>query len=130
MAITRSNFPSQTYTYNSRMETQLIILDFGSQYTQLIARRIRECGVYCEILPYTKHKEALKAEAVILSGSPFSCLEDHAPQIEWEELTTHLPCLAVCYGAQSIAHHMGGTVERSQHRGSRPTATSTAAALP
>lgn len=99
-----------------RMETQLIILDFGSQYTQLIARRIRECGVYCEILPYTKHKEALKAKAVILSGSPFSCLEDNAPQIEWEELTTHLPCLAVCYGAQSIAHHMGGTVERSQHR--------------
>ena len=61
------------------METQLIILDFGSQYTQLIARRIRECGVYCEILPYTKLEEALKAKAVILSGSPFSRLEDNAP---------------------------------------------------
>ena len=98
------------------METQLIILDFGSQYTQLIARRIRECGVYCEILPYTKHEDALQAKAVIFSGSPFSCLEDHAPQIAWEDISNHLPCLAVCYGAQSIAHHMGGTVERSQHR--------------
>ena len=98
------------------METQLIILDFGSQYTQLIARRIRECGVYCEILPYTKHEEALKAKAVILSGSPFSSLEDHAPQVAWEGLSNHLPCLAICYGAQSIAHHMGGRVERSQHR--------------
>ena len=103
-------------TIQYRMETQLIILDFGSQYTQLIARRIRECGVYCEILPYTKHQEALRAKAVILSGSPFSCLENNAPQIAWKELSSQLPCLAICYGAQSIAHHMGGTVQRSQHR--------------
>lgn len=98
------------------MAAQLVILDFGSQYTQLIARRIRECGVYCEILPYTKHKEALDARAVILSGSPFSCLEESAPNIAWNELSEKLPCLAICYGAQSIAHHMGGNVERSQHR--------------
>ena len=98
------------------MAAQLVILDFGSQYTQLIARRIRECGVYCEILPYTKHKEALNARAVILSGSPFSCLEESAPNIAWNELSDKLPCLAICYGAQSIAHHMGGNVERSQHR--------------
>ena len=111
------------------METQLIILDFGSQYTQLIARRIRECGVYCEILPYTKHEEALKAKAVILSGSPFSCLEDNAPQIAWEELSNHLPCLAVCYGAQSIAHHMGeessavNTASMDEANSSYPTKT-------
>ncbi|MBX2815396.1 MAG: GMP synthase (glutamine-hydrolyzing), partial [Saprospiraceae bacterium] len=83
---------------------QIIILDFGSQYTQLIARRVRELNVYCEILPYHTSlvlDDAVKA--VILSGSPCSVRDADSPRIDFEALLGKIPVLGVCYGAQLLA---------------------------
>ncbi len=99
------------------MKEKVIILDFGSQYTQLIARRIRELNVYCEIQPYNqpiKEEEGLKA--VILSGSPFSVKEENALKLPLKGLLGRYPVLAICYGAQLLADQLGGQVERSQKR--------------
>ncbi len=99
------------------MTEKILILDFGSQYTQLIARRLRELNVFCEIMPYNKFpKNDPSIKGVVLSGSPFSVLEEKALQIDLSEIVGHYPVLAVCYGAQYIAHKMGGTVARSEHR--------------
>jgi len=99
------------------MHETLVILDFGSQYTQLIARRVRELNVYCEIHPYNKipdNKE--KVKGFILSGSPFSVFDNDAPDINIDELRFKYPILAVCYGAQLIAHKCSGKVIRSTIR--------------
>ena len=98
------------------MSEKILILDFGSQYTQLIARRVRELNVYCEIHPYN-HFPALddSIKGVILSGSPCSVLEDEAPDVDLD-VFNGLPVLGVCYGAQLMAHKNGGQVERSLHR--------------
>ena len=99
------------------MEEKVIILDFGSQYTQLIARRIREVGVYCEISPYNKIPtldESVKA--IILSGSPFSVKDENALQINLDTIVGKVPVLAICYGAQYMANYYGGSVERSDKR--------------
>lgn len=100
------------------MEERIIIVDFGSQYTQLIARRVRELNVYSEIVPYTHipsiDKDSIKG--VILSGSPASALENGAPEINLNEILGFRPTLAICYGAQMIAHKLGGLVERSNKR--------------
>lgn len=99
------------------MKEKIVILDFGSQYTQLIARRIREIEVYCEVLPYNKIPELTDdIKAVILSGSPFSVKEDNALQVDLEKLLGNVPVLGICYGAQYIANYCGGTVERSAKR--------------
>lgn len=99
------------------MTEKIIILDFGSQYTQLIARRLRELNVYCEIIPYNKFSRDDKSiKAVILSGSPFSVLEERALQVDLDEIIGNYPVLAVCYGAQYIAQKLGGKVARSEHR--------------
>jgi GMP synthase (glutamine-hydrolysing) len=99
------------------MKEKIVILDFGSQYTQLIARRVREIEVYCEILPYNKIPELTDdIKAVILSGSPFSVKEDNALQVELDKLLGKVPLLGICYGAQYIANYCGGTVERSSKR--------------
>ena len=99
------------------MTEKILILDFGSQYTQLIARRLRELNVFCEIVPYNKFpKNDPFIKGVVLSGSPFSVLEEKALQIDLSEIVGHYPVLAVCYGAQYIAHKMGGKVTRSEHR--------------
>ena len=99
------------------MTEKILILDFGSQYTQLIARRLRELNVFCEIMPYNKFpKNDPSIKGVVLSGSPFSVLEEKALQIDLTKIIGHYPVLAVCYGAQYIAHKMGGTVARSEHR--------------
>lgn len=93
------------------------ILDFGSQYTQLIARRLRELQVYCEIHPYTKiPKERDGLKGVILSGSPHSVREQNPPIPDLEGLKGHFPILGICYGAQFLAHYYGGEVGRSEHR--------------
>lgn len=99
------------------MQEQILILDFGSQYTQLIARRVRELNVYCEIHPYN-HIPAFGPEVkgVILSGSPASVRDAEAPQIDLERFIGKLPVLGVCYGAQYIAQSMGGRVAASDHR--------------
>lgn len=93
------------------MQEKILILDFGSQYTQLIARRVRELNVYCEIYPYN-HYPALDSsvKGVILSGSPFSVRDDKAPQPDLTAIKGQLPLLGVCFGAQYLAHHFGGEV--------------------
>jgi GMP synthase (glutamine-hydrolysing) len=98
------------------MPEQILILDFGSQFTQLIARRVRELNVYCEIHPFN-HIPELHAgiKGVILSGSPCSVRDADHPDIDLKQFA-HLPVLGVCYGAQLIAHKSGGVVQPSQHR--------------
>jgi len=99
------------------MHDKVIILDFGSQYTQLIARRVRELKIFCEIYPFNKIPELSDdVKAVILSGSPFSVLDEKAPQIDVEKILQTKPVLAVCYGAQYAAHHLGGKVAKSNKR--------------
>lgn len=99
------------------MQNNVLILDFGSQYTQLIARRVRELNVYCEIHPYHKVPEDLSSfKAVILSGSPFSVRAEDAPHPDLSNIKGKLPLLGVCYGAQYLAHFHGGSVEPSNIR--------------
>ncbi len=96
---------------------KIVILDFGSQYTQLIARRIRELSVYCEIVPYHQIPELTPdVRGIVLSGSPFSVKQPDAPRIPLERLVGQRPILGICYGAQLIADHYGGTVARSETR--------------
>lgn len=95
----------------------VLILDFGSQYTQLIARRVRELNVFCKIIPFNKIPEDLNnCKAVILSGSPFSVLNAKAPQPQLEKILGKLPVLGVCYGAQYLSHTYGGEVGQSSTR--------------
>jgi len=99
------------------MQEKILILDFGSQYTQLIARRVRELNVYCEIHPYNKVPEIDEfTKGVILSGSPSSVRMEGAPQIDFKQFHGKLPLLGVCYGAQYIAQHSGGHVAPSEIR--------------
>lgn len=95
----------------------IIILDFGSQYTQLIARKIRELNIYCEIHPFNKIP-ALTADVkgVVFSGSPFSCNAPDAPVPDMSNIKGKLPLLAVCYGAQYLAKYGGGSVQQSNTR--------------
>ena len=99
------------------MTEKIIILDFGSQYTQLIARAVREASVYCEITPFNKpvnYTPGLKA--VILSGSPFSVNDSNAPLVDIEAISKKVPVLGICYGAQLTAKTFGGKVEKSEKR--------------
>ena len=99
------------------MKETILILDFGSQYTQLIARRVRELNVYCEIHPYNKIPEDLSEVAgVILSGSPFSVRDKDAPIPDLSEIKGKIPLLGVCYGAQFLAQSFGGEVLPSEIR--------------
>jgi GMP synthase (glutamine-hydrolysing) len=97
----------------------VLILDFGSQYSQLIARRVREANVYCELVPGTTPwaELALKTpSALILSGGPASVYEPGAPQVDPLALQAGIPVLGICYGMQLIAHHLGGEVAPGSHR--------------
>ncbi|HWK98588.1 MAG TPA: hypothetical protein VNQ55_01510, partial [Parapedobacter sp.] len=99
------------------MPEKIVILDFGSQYTQLIARRVRELNVYCEIHPYTHIPEFdASVKGVIFSGSPYSVRQDDAPQVDFQSIQNQFPLLGVCYGAQYIAQHSGGAVVASTIR--------------
>jgi len=99
------------------MQNNVLILDFGSQYTQLIARRVRELNIYCEIHPYNKVPQDLSTfKAVILSGSPSSVRSDEAPAPDLSNIKGILPLLGVCYGAQYLAHFFGGKVSPSNIR--------------
>lgn len=100
-------------------EEKILILDFGSQYTQVIARRVRECRVYSEILPFrTKASEIkkLRPSGIILSGGPASVYAAKAPQVDKKIYELGIPVLGICYGMQLIAHGLGGKVERSTAR--------------
>ena len=99
------------------MQETIIILDFGSQYTQLIARRLRELNVYCEIHPWNKAPQLTdEVKGVILSGSPFSVRDENSPKPELSIYKGKIPLLAVCFGAQYLAHHFGGEVLPSETR--------------
>jgi GMP synthase (glutamine-hydrolysing) len=98
------------------MNQLVVILDFGSQFTQLIARRLREFNVYCEIYPYNKFVHKDNIGAVIFSGSPFSTLDDNALKIDLHNILGKYPVLAICYGAQMVAQQLGGTVLKSDKR--------------
>ncbi|MDP4637291.1 MAG: glutamine-hydrolyzing GMP synthase [Crocinitomicaceae bacterium] len=99
------------------MHEMILILDFGSQYTQLIARRIRELNVYCEIHPWNKIPEITpNIKGVILSGSPFSVRDGASPRPKLDQIKGKMPLLGVCFGAQYLAHHFGGEVLPSNTR--------------
>ncbi len=99
------------------MTDKILILDFGSQYTQLIARAVREANVYCEIIPFNKPFEFEPGlKGIILSGSPFSVNEENAPDVNVQDFITKVPVLGVCYGAQLTAKRFGGRVEKSEKR--------------
>ncbi len=101
------------------MKPQIIVVDFGSQYTQLIVRRVRENNVYAElVLPENleKHLDNDNLKGIILSGSPFSVYDDRAPVVDTKQLAMQFPILGICYGAQLIAFQWGGTVERGDTR--------------
>lgn len=99
------------------MQHQVLILDFGSQYTQLIARRVRELNIFCEIFPYNSQNFNVdNYKAVILSGSPFSVRANDAPSPNLSNIKGKIPLLGVCYGAQYLAHNFGGEVGASNTR--------------
>ena len=99
------------------MQNNVLILDFGSQYTQLIARRIRELNIFCEIKPFNNLPEDLSSyKAVILSGSPSSVRAENAPHPDLSQIRGKKPLLGVCYGAQYLAHFHGGEVGQSNTR--------------
>jgi GMP synthase (glutamine-hydrolysing) len=99
------------------MTEKILILDFGSQYTQLIARAVREANVYCEIIPYHKKFDIEPGlKGIILSGSPFSVNEEKAPDADVQAMIEKLPVLGICYGAQLTAKKFGGLVEKSDKR--------------
>ena len=97
----------------------VIVLDFGGQYNQLVARRVRECNVYCEIYSYKTDLEKIKAmipKGIILTGGPNSCYEEGAPTYSKELFELGIPVLGLCYGAQLMMHVLGGTVEKADAR--------------
>jgi GMP synthase (glutamine-hydrolysing) len=99
------------------MHEQILIIDFGSQFTQLIARRIRELNIYCEIHPFNNLPELTSdIKGVILSGSPASCTQPDAPVADLDIMNLSVPVLGLCYGAQFLAASNGGKVEKSIHR--------------
>lgn len=99
------------------MNEKILIVDFGSQYTQLIARRVREASVYCEIVPFNKIPTLeTSVKGIILSGSPCSVRDNDSPSVNIQELASQRPLLAICYGAQLIAQQTGGRVEKSDKR--------------
>jgi GMP synthase (glutamine-hydrolysing) len=101
------------------LKEKVLILDFGSQYTMLIARRIRELRVYCEIHPYnvgTEFVREFRPDGIVLSGGPASVYGADAPRIPAEIIALGIPVLGICYGMQLIAHLMGGKVAKTGDR--------------
>ena len=121
----------------------VLVLDFGGQYNQLIARRVRECSVYCEVRPYTTPVAEIKAMApigIIFTGGPNSVYDPASPQADPEIFKLGIPILGICYGCQLIAHNLGGRVTRLRRTPpgstarrrliSAPTASCSRACLP
>src|SRR5450759_1503939 len=106
-----SIFETNKYKINKVLQEKILILDFGSQYTQLIARRIREINVYCEIYPFNHFPSPDDSvKGVILSGSPSSVRDKNAPTPDLSMIKGIIPLLGVCYGAQHLVHNYGGEV--------------------
>lgn len=116
-AVSRFAISPFSFTFAAIMTEKILILDFGSQYTQLIARAVREANVFCEIQPFHKpvvFDEALKG--IILSGSPFSVNDEQAPTVDIRQMLASLPVLGICYGAQMATKQFGGVVSKSNKR--------------
>ena len=97
---------------------KVLVLDFGGQYNQLIARRVRECGVYCEVKPFTTPLAEIKAAepiGLIFTGGPGSVYDEKSPQADPELFRLGIPILGICYGCQLLAHNLGGRVTAAQH---------------
>ena len=95
----------------------VLVLDFGGQYNQLIARRVRECHVYCEVKPYTISLEEIRAfdpMGIIFTGGPNSVYDEKAPHVDPEVFRLGVPILGICYGCQLMAHTLGGCVTAAQ----------------
>lgn len=109
----------------------VMIVDFGGQYAQLIARRVRECGVYCEILPYNKSAKEILAQqpkGIIFSGGPSSVNAENAPEIDPDVFKAGVPILGICYGMQLMAKTLGGEVSKPENMNTvTPISTETAA---
>lgn len=98
---------------------KVLVIDFGGQYNQLVARRVRECNVYCEIYSYKTPLEKIKEmdpKGIILTGGPSSCYEEGAATCSPELFELGVPVLGLCYGAQLMSHVLGGKVERAANR--------------
>ncbi|MEN3001185.1 MAG: glutamine-hydrolyzing GMP synthase [Armatimonadota bacterium] len=111
--------PAIAPVLHSGLHEQVVVLDFGGQYTQLIARRVRECQVFCEILPYNTPLDALCArqpKGIILSGGPASVYEPNAPRVEPALFEMGVPILGICYGHQLMAQMLGGEVQPAAQR--------------
>ena len=104
------------------MEEKILILDFGGQYNQLIARRVREHHVYCEIKPYTVSMEEIRAfgpMGIIFTGGPNSVYLEESPHVDLEVFSLGVPILGICYGCQLMAHTLGGQVTEAQDDSAR-----------
>lgn len=102
----------------SNKSNKVLILDFGSQYSQLIARRVRECGVYCELVSYQTHPDVIQQfdpSGIILSGGPETVLENFSPRIPEIVFNLNIPVLGICYGMQAMAIQLGGGVSKDKH---------------
>ena len=98
---------------------KILVIDFGGQYNQLVARRVRECNVYCEILSYKTDLQKIREEdpkGIILTGGPSSCYEENAASCSPDLFKLGVPVLGLCYGAQLMQHVLGGKVERASQR--------------
>ena len=113
----RSRYAPESFPHFSH--DKLLIVDFGRQVTQLIARRVREAGVYCEIAPFQSAEaafDALKPKAVILSGGPASVPDEGSPRAPQAIFEAGVPVLGICYGQMTMAEQLGGAVESGHHR--------------
>ena len=110
----------KTPVKSPKASSKIVILDFGSQYTQVIARRVRECRVFSEIVPHTTKASEIIADGtvkgIILSGGPASVYAPKAPKVDPEIYKLGLPILGICYGMQLLSRDLGGAVARSTHR--------------
>ena len=111
--------PEQSATHNDVAAHRILIVDFGSQYTQLIARRVREAGVYSEVFPWDADEQAIREfhpDGIILSGGPESAVLEEPPQVPRLVFDYGVPVLGICYGMHTMAAQLGGQVEQSSHR--------------
>src|SRR2546426_1932421 len=109
--------PPATPAHEPAATDEVLVLDFGGQYSQLIARRIRECGVFSELLPHDvllDELERRRPRGIVLSGGPASVYAEGAPKLRTELLELGVPVLGICYGMQAIARELGGRVERAE----------------
>ena len=108
---------SDTAAFHPHPQESIVVIDFGSQYSQLITRRVRECNVYCELIPYNAERskfEQLSPRGYILSGGPMSVNNPTAPHLPDFVLESGLPVLGICYGLQLFAYHLGGQVTQAR----------------